>query len=150
MADPDALTFQQDLPGALQNVIDATPELKDASTIIAVGSGSMDIARSILSKVSKIRIVVLSGGTYEMTSATYPTEYEDGYIVKGGQFGKTFGKFVVEVEDTGKVTYVKKDSELVNNKGGNDEDALKEVTRLQNSYIKNATDVSEFSHLSPD
>lgn len=141
MSDPDALKFDQEVGDAMLKAVNDAD--KDIKTFVAVGSGSLDIARDILNKAGdKIKVVVLSGGTKEMTE--YPMKYNNGYIVKAGAFGKSIGKLVLDVDsEKGDVTAVTSDSKLIPNDGKNDDEAAKkEVADIEKDKILPAQDVS--------
>ena len=135
LADPGTLSFE-DPASALQRAVSNSKY----KAFIAVGSGSLEIAKDILSKADKIKLVVLSGGSYDQ----YPVKVDDRYIVKAGSLGTTFGKVVLEVDSDSDANSVRvTDAQLIENDGSTmNPEAEEHVRVLRDQIIQPAAIVS--------
>ncbi len=102
MASPGQLQFSEIIP-SLQQIASNSPYSRYKS-LIAIGDGSLDIAKEILEKIPKVKLVIYgrSFGTSKNMKDEFPLKWGNhGWIATAGKYGSTLGKLVLDINDSG-------------------------------------------------
>ncbi|ODM94027.1 Protein 5NUC [Orchesella cincta] len=94
---PGKLKFEE-IVGSVRNVVRQNSE--KTKTFIAIGDGTLEIAKQILDGVPEVKLVLygMGFGTSKNMEGQYPLPYANRFIATAGRYGSTIGKLVFEID----------------------------------------------------